>query len=120
MRSSIDRVYTESPRRRIPMKDCQNQEIEMGDVVVVAHRKGSSQWLTETRVVDYACPNPVLERKSKKGFIRYEYRGSQRAIMVIAKGTGSNVSTPVKPILEGDEDTGTKVNPYDPVPGVRW
>src|ERR1051325_4163834 len=102
------------------MNDCKGNEIEIGDTVVVAHRSGSSQWLDQYEVVDYACPHPVLRgtrnnysRKTntrKTSTFNFPYQGSQRAIQILTKGPGY---VKVKPILEGDEH-------IDPVPGVKW
>jgi hypothetical protein len=91
------------------MKDAKDVEIQIGDIVAVAGRGGSSQWITTHEVVGtehvqfgYGRPateRPVLvtersrwNRKTQshttyKAF--YAYKGTSRAILVIGKVTSA-------------------------------
>lgn len=128
------------------MKDAFGNEIQVGDTVVTAGRAGSSQWLSKHQVVgvkDYKPyswsltqeARPVLETqrshtrrdpltREKKVTgpykVHYTYGGSPKAIMVIAKGPDAS---PPRVTIE-DHDLGDldqkEINPFDPVPGVKW
>lgn len=79
------------------MKDLNGTEIVVGDKVVIAQRRGSSQWLKVYEVVDtqvkYGETRPVIEftqtpRKTGKTHkVHSPYMGSGAAILVIGKVT---------------------------------
>jgi len=90
-------------------QDCTGRIIKVGDTVVVAQRRGSSQWLTQAKVVGSqvistnqwaAIETPVLQWPEQRHLVHSKtskpykrkmvYRGSKNAIMVVKSPEDTN------------------------------